>query len=129
VGLHEYDGAGAFLTMVSCDPERAGENLATVRRILREVRRDGVTAEELQQAKSKIGSRVVRGNERPAGRMQAIGAAWIYLGEYRSVDDELAAFDAVTTDSIREVLDRFPIDEATTLALGPLKELATDERG
>lgn len=123
VGYHEYDGAGAFLTMVSCDPETAAENLDTVRRILREVRRGGVTAEELQQAKSKIGSRVVRGNERPAGRMQAIGATWTYLGEYRTVDDELKAFDAVTLESIREVLERFPIDEATTLALGPLKGL------
>jgi hypothetical protein len=55
--------------------------------------------------------------------MQAIGASWTYLGEYRSVDDELKAFDAVTLEPIRDVLDRYPIDEATTLALGPLKEL------
>jgi predicted Zn-dependent peptidase len=123
IGFHEYEGTGAFLTMVSCDPERAGENLEAVRKIFREARRDGVTAEELQQAKNKIGSRVVRGSERPGGRMQAIGASWTYLGEYRSVDDELKAFDAVTLKSIRDVLDRFPIDEATTLALGPLKEL------
>jgi predicted Zn-dependent peptidase len=122
-GFHEFEGAGAFLTMVSCDPERAAENLEVVRGILKAVRQDGVTAEELQQAKSKIGSRVVRGNERPAGRMQAIGAAWIYLGRYRTVDEDLAAFDAVTLDSIRQVLDRYPIDETTTLALGPLKDL------
>jgi predicted Zn-dependent peptidase len=121
-GFHEFEGAGAFLTMVSCDPERAAENLEVVRGILRAVRQEGVTAEELQQAKSKIGSRVVRGNERPGGRMQAIGAAWTYLGRYRSVDDELAAFDAVTLDSIRQVLERYPIDETTTLALGPLKD-------
>jgi hypothetical protein len=36
------------------------------------------------------------------------------------VDVELEAFDAVTLDSIRRVLDRYPIDQATTLALGPL---------
>jgi predicted Zn-dependent peptidase len=122
-GFHEYEGAGAFLTMVSCDPEQAGENLDKVKTILAEVQKDGITAEELQQAKSKIGSRVVRGNERPAGRMQAIGAAWTYLRQYRSVDDDLKAFDAVTPDLIREVLDRFPIDQVTELALGPLNEI------
>jgi predicted Zn-dependent peptidase len=122
-GFHEYEGAGAFLTMIGCDPERAAPNLAKVKEIFTTVRQDGVTAEELQQAKSKIGSRVVRASERPGGRMQALGAAWTYLREYRSVDDELTAFDAVTTDAIREVLERFPIDQVTELALGPLKKL------
>jgi predicted Zn-dependent peptidase len=123
VGFHEYEGTGAFLTMVGGDPERAASNLATVKEILSTVRRDSVTAEELQQAKSKIGSRVVRGNERPGGRMHALGAAWTYLRQYRTVDDELKAFDAVTIETIRELLDRFPIDEVTELALGPLKEI------
>jgi hypothetical protein len=34
----------------------------------------------------------------------------------------LKAFDAVTLESIREVLNRYPVDQFTTLALGPLKE-------
>ncbi len=46
--------------------------------------------------------------------------AWTYLGTYRSVDDELEAFEAVTLESMREVLKAFPIDNATVLALGPL---------
>ena len=49
--------------------------------------------------------------------------AWTYLKQYRSVDDELKAFDAVSLKSIREVLDRYPVDQFTTLALGPLKTL------
>ena len=85
------------------------------------MQRDGITEEELQQAKSKILSRVVRGSERPMGRMQAIGMAWTYLHEYRTVDDELKAFDAVNRVQIRELLDRYPLDQTTTFALGPLK--------
>jgi predicted Zn-dependent peptidase len=121
--FHEYEGIGSFYTMFSGDPEQSAEDLTIVQDILRDVQKSGITAEELQQAKSKIGSRVVRGSERPMGRMQAIGMTWTYLGQYRSVDDELAAFDAVTLASVREVLDRYPIDQVTTLALGPLKEL------
>ena len=48
------------------------------------MQREGITEEELHQAKSKILSRVVRGSERPMGRMQAIGMAWTYLHEYRT---------------------------------------------
>jgi predicted Zn-dependent peptidase len=87
------------------------------------VQQNGITEEELQQAKSKIGSRVVRASERPMGRMQAIGMAWTYLHQYRTVDDDLKAFDAVTLKSIRELLDRYPLDQTTTLALGPLEKL------
>jgi predicted Zn-dependent peptidase len=122
--FHDYEGAGSFYTSFSCEPGRAQEDLALVREVLHDVQRKGITEEELQQAKSKICSRVVRGSERPMGRMQAIGMAWTYLHQYRTVDDELQAFDAVNLKMIREVLDRYPIDQVTTLALGPLETLS-----
>jgi predicted Zn-dependent peptidase len=122
--FHEYEGTGSFFTSLSCEPERTDENLAVVLDVLRSVQREGITEDELRQAKSKIGSRIVRGSERPKGRMQAIGMAWTYLGQYRSVDDELKAFDAVTLKDIRTVLERYPIDQVTTLALGPLAKLS-----
>jgi predicted Zn-dependent peptidase len=121
--FHEYEGTGSFFTSLSCEPERTEENLAVVLDVLRSVQREGITEDELRQAKSKIGSRIVRGSERPKGRMQAIGMAWTYLGQYRSVDDELKAFDAVTLKDVRTVLERYPIDQVTTLALGPLEKL------
>ena len=122
--FHDYEGTGSFYTSFSCEPGRTQENLAIVLNLLHDVQKEGITEKELQQAKSKIGSRVVRGSERPMGRMQAIGMAWTYLHQYRSVDDDLKSFDAVTLESIREVLDRYPIDGVTTLALGPLEKLS-----
>jgi predicted Zn-dependent peptidase len=126
-GFHDYEGTGSFYTSLSCDPERTQENLAIVLEVLHGVQRDGISEEELGQAKSKIGSRVVRSSERPMGRMQAIGMDWTYLHQYRTVDDYLKAFDAVSLATIREVLDRYPLDRVTTLALGPLKQLARPE--
>ena len=76
-----------------------------VRKILEDIQKNGISDEELQQAKSKVLSRVVRGSERPMGRMQAIGMAWTYLHQYRTVDDELQGFelqpalDAAANDS------------------------------
>jgi predicted Zn-dependent peptidase len=127
-GFQEYEGTGSFYTSFSCEPEQTQENLGIVCGVLGEVQRDGITAEELQQAKSKILSRLVRAGERPKGRMRALGTDWIYLHEYWTVDDEVRAYDAVTLDSIRAVLDRYPLDQATTLALGPLKKLKPAKR-
>ena len=123
MSYHEYEGAGAFYTSFSCEPGKTADNLAIVRKILRQVQKDGVTAEELAQAKSKILSRVVRGSERPMGRMQALGVIWTYLHAYRSVDDDLQAFEAVTLDDICRVMEGYPLDRHTVLALGPLDKL------
>lgn len=121
--FHEYEGTGSFYISFSSDPGKVQRNLALIHGVLGAVQADGITEEELQQAKSKILSRVVRGSERPMGRMQAMGMAWTYLGRYRTVEDEIKAFDAVTLKSIRKVLDSFPLDRLTTLALGPLKKV------
>jgi predicted Zn-dependent peptidase len=122
-GYQDYEGTGSFYTSFSCEPEQTQENLGIVSRVLAEVQRDGITAEELQQAKSKILSRLVRAGERPKGRMRALGMDWLYLHQYWSVDDEVRAYDAVTLESIRTVLDRYPLSQATTLGLGPLGTL------
>src|SRR5262245_15211299 len=119
----ENDGNGAVYASLSCEPENTEQNLATLREVLTTVQKDGITDQELQQAKSKILSRVVRGSERPMGRMQAIAAAWTYTGEYRDVDTELANFDAVTQADIRNYLNKYPIDRSTVVTFGPLKEL------
>jgi predicted Zn-dependent peptidase len=120
---YENDGSGCVYVTYSCEPEQAEENLGVVRKILAEVQRDGITADELKLAKSKIASRVVRGSERPMGRMQAIAAAWSYTGEYRDVDTELANYDAVTLADVREYLDKYPLDRSTAIAFGPAKQL------
>jgi predicted Zn-dependent peptidase len=123
MSFHDYEGAGSYFTSFSCEPQNTADNLALIQEILREVQREGVSEEELAVAKSKILSRVVRGSERPMGRMQAVGMGWTYLKSYRSVDEELANFDAVSLKDVRNVLDRYPFDQMTVLALGPLANL------
>jgi predicted Zn-dependent peptidase len=123
-GFHDYQGTGSFYTSFSCEPRRTQKNLAIALGVLAGVQEDGITEEELAQAKSKILSRVVRSSERPMGRMQAIGMNWTYLKKYRTADEELKAFDAVSLKSVRRLLERYPLDRVTTLALGPLRKLA-----
>lgn len=120
-GYSENDANGCVCVSYSCEPEETENNLEVVRKILVEIQRDSITQDELRLAKCKIASRVVRGSERPMGRMQAIAAAWTYTGEYRNVDTEMANYDAVTLADVREYLDKYPIDKTTIVAFGPLK--------
>jgi len=66
---------------------------------------------------------VVRGNERPMGRMGSLSFSWHYLNEYRTADDDLAAIDSVTLKDIRTLLDAYPIDKPTVVAFGPVAEM------
>jgi predicted Zn-dependent peptidase len=129
VSFHEYDGAGVFYTYLSGEPGRARGNLDVAVGMFRQVQKDGLTKQELEQAKSKLGSRIVRGSERPMGRMQALGFYWTYLREYHSVDDDLRAIDSVSLKSIRQVLDEYPLDRLTIVALGPLDAVAWNAPG
>ncbi len=123
MGADECDAAGAFFTSFNCDPEQAGECYGLVKEILDETQKSGISADELEQAKTKIVSREVRAGERTHRRMLTIGKDWAYLKQYRTLDDELAAWDAVSLKTIREVLDRYPITAHTTTTLGPLEKL------
>ena len=73
--FHEYEGTGTFYTSFSGEPEQAEENLAITREVLQTVQRDGVTEEELKQARNKMLSRVVRGQRTAQGAHDRAGHA------------------------------------------------------
>jgi len=87
------------------------------------VQENGLTEEELELARTKIISREVRSVERTHRRMLQIGHDWVYLNTFRTLDEELAAWDAISLKSIRGLLDRYPITKYTTTTLGPLTTL------
>ncbi|HEV3415759.1 MAG TPA: pitrilysin family protein [Pirellulales bacterium] len=120
---YEYMGAGAFLTYLSCDPEFAAENLQRVLDVYRQAEKDGFTAAELAQAKSKINSRVVLGSERPRGRLFSVGTNWTHRRTYRSVTDDLDAVEAITLEQLAAVLAKYPLSRSTSVAIGPLDRL------
>lgn len=123
LGHHDYQGAGLFMTYMSCDPQNARDNLRCIADIYAQAEADGVTAEEIAQAKSKINSRVVLASERPRGRLFTVGGNWIQRHEYRTVRDDLEAVDALTRDDLIAVLARHPLSINTTLAIGPAKKV------
>jgi predicted Zn-dependent peptidase len=127
LGPCEYEGAGLFMTYLSCAPQHTADNLKRIAGIFRGAEAVGVSAEELQQAKNKISSRVVLSGERPRGRLFALGSDWVQRREYLSIRDDLDAVAAVTPDDISAILARYPLSRSTTVTIGPLEELAATE--
>jgi predicted Zn-dependent peptidase len=120
----EHQGAGMMMTYMSCEPQQTAENLARILKLYRQVEAEGVTPAELEQAKSKIRSRIVLSSERPRGRLFALGNDWMYRREYEAIETELSAVAAVTADDLVAVLAKYPLSRPMTVTIGPLAEIA-----
>jgi predicted Zn-dependent peptidase len=123
LGYNEYDGAGTWMTYLSCAPEDVEKNLERMQVVFDEVNANGITDDELEQARNKVASRIVLRGERPMGRLSSLGGNWVYRGEYRSVADDLQTVRSVTLDDITRLREQFPIKLSTTVGVGPRESL------
>jgi predicted Zn-dependent peptidase len=122
MGYYDYEDTGAYLTFMNGPPDETKINLERIAAIYAEVNRHGITADELEQAKNKVSSRLVLRGERPMGRLGAIGNNWLFRREYRSIADDLAIVDKITLNDIRQLLERYPLGQTTTIGVGPLAD-------
>jgi predicted Zn-dependent peptidase len=123
LGHYEYLGAGMFYAWLACEPEMVEENLNRLRGIYRQVEMDGVSEDELKQAKNKVKARVVLGSERPQNRLFNVGGNWLQRREYRTVADDIKSLDDVSIKAVREVLAKYPFSTASTITVGPRKDV------
>ena len=120
IGYYEYEETGAYLTFLNGPPEDTKSNLKRIAKIYADVHKNGVMADELEQAKNKVCSRLVLRGERPMGRLGGLGNNWLFRREYRSIADDVAIVQKISLADIRTLLDRFPLGQTTTIGVGPL---------
>ncbi len=118
-----YSDAGCFITSLSCRPEAFNSNLSSIRLILDEARRDGVTKEELERARNKILAATALSEESPTSRLFGMGSEWLATGVYRSMEEELAILKRITLDDVNAILERYRFDHPFTIAVGPLESI------
>ena len=123
MGPYEFQGAGIVMTFLSCAPERAAENLERVLRLLRSVEKDGVTEAELELARNKICSQLVRSSERPSNRLFSVGNGWLQRRSYQTIQERMTAYQRVDRDAVHAVLAKYPLTTNTTVTIGPLLEV------
>jgi len=127
IGTQEYQGAGVYLTWLSCLPELAAENLQQLVDVIREAEAGGVTEEELEQAKNKVCAQIVLSAERPTNRLFSVGNSWIQRRQYKTVREAVEAYRGVSLEDVSCVLKKYPLSRTATVAVGPLTELAAPE--
>ena len=113
------DGTGVFCSYIRCSSENVTKVLDTAKAIFNGLAKDGITKEELRTAQNKVLSALVIKNELPMGRLVDLGFNWIYLRQYRTIEDDVSAVKDVTVDDVHAVIEQLRLSDFTQLSLGP----------
>ena len=117
---YEYlDGAGAIYSYIRCSKENYELVSKTIDQELEKLFKDGITQDELTMARNKVLSTVTLKNELPMGRLIEVGFNYCYLGQYKTIEEEVASIKAVTAESINELIREFDIRKFTQVILTP----------
>ena len=117
--FESMDGVGAMYSYIRCNPDKAEDVMEEVKKVFAELVEKGITEDELDTAKNKVLSALTIRNEQPMGRLVGLGFNWVYLNEYRSMADNVAAVKAITVDDVNALLREFNPSNFTMYSLGP----------
>ncbi|MBN1527740.1 MAG: insulinase family protein [Thermoleophilaceae bacterium] len=96
----QYADSGQVALYVGTRPDNVGEAFEVIGNELRRLVEDGVTAEELDRARENVKGRTVLSMESTSTRMNRLGSSVLMGVPLLTVDEVLAAFDAVTLDDV-----------------------------
>ncbi len=98
-----YADTGQVALYVGTRPDNVGEATEVLGNELRRLVEEGVTAEELERARENVKGRTVLSMESTSVRMNRLGGSLLMGVPLLTVDEVLAAFDAVTLDDVVEL--------------------------
>jgi predicted Zn-dependent peptidase len=118
-----YDDTGMFLVKAGVDNAKLVETLEVTLRILRQVRRSGVTDREFTRAREYFLGQFVLGLEDTMEHMIWIGESMIERDRIRTLGEVVYRINSLTQDDIRRVAADILKDKRMNLAVvGPLKD-------
>lgn len=116
----DFADCGLLILMAQCDPANADKVLDAMRDEIRKLAKGPVLLAELQRVKNKRRTGLAVEGESPYHRLVQVMDDVDYRGRPRSVDERLAAVDAIDEDAVRRYFERYPVDDGGLIvSVGP----------
>jgi predicted Zn-dependent peptidase len=116
-----YADAGLSGVYVGTRPESADTAEAVVNDELARLAAEGLSAEELDDAKGQVKGQIVLSLESSSSRLHRLAGTELYREPFRSMDEITRIIDAVTLDEVAELAaEFFSPDRQSLLRLGPV---------
>jgi len=116
---NQYADTGMYGVYAGCAPGKADEVLALIREELARVAEHGITDEEITRGKGMLKGSLVLGLEDTGSRMSRLGKGELLYDELLTVDQVLAAVDAVTPEEVRAVAREVYGQQPSLAVVGP----------
>lgn len=122
-GHSAYIGAGSFDICAGMNSENLNRVCELIARELKIVKRDKLTADEVERSKEMLKGGYILSYESTGARMQGAGRSLLLDKPIYTQEEALERIDAVSVEDVAEVIDRVT-DEKTisTAVLGPVDE-------
>jgi len=125
--VYSYNGmyvdSGTFAVYAGTTPRKADEVLAVTRAELDAVLTQGITDDELLRAKGHMAGSTILALEDTGSRMNRVGRALTSGVPLLSLDQTLAAIEAVTLDDVREIASVLLSGPWTLAMVGPVGDV------
>ncbi|MGH8907098.1 MAG: M16 family metallopeptidase [Egibacteraceae bacterium] len=116
-GMHA--DAGTFAVYAGTGPHRLVEALGVIRAELAKALQEGLTDGELERARGHLAGSLVLSLEDTGSRMTRLGNALVAGSPLLSLDETIAAVEAVTADDVRKVAELLLAGPFTLAVVGP----------
>lgn len=116
----DYSDLGLLILSGQTEPENIERLTDSLRKEAKDLMQGGAKEHEVQRAKNKARTGLAVEGETPYHRLTQIMDDVDYRGTARTVEERLAAIDAVSVKSIAEYFEQYPIDgEGHLVSIGP----------
>lgn len=117
-----YTDCGILSIYAGMKPNQLDYVIELIQEEIKEIKRNGITEDELYDSKEQIKGSYILGLESTSGRMISIGKSELLLDKIYSPKEITDFIDAVTMDDINHVIDLiFNTDEMGVAIIGPNK--------
>ena len=120
-GVQAYVDTGTLYVYAATDAQNFSKVLKSTLKVIRELKKTGVTDEELRRAKDHLKGSLMLSLESTSSRMNRLAKHEMHHGTFLSMDAMLAAIDGVRDEEVQtlvtELLDE---DRLALTTLGPL---------
>ena len=121
-GGESYTDSGFFIVKAGVNNQKIGEALEVIMEELRKVRKEGLTAKELQRAKDQVEGSMALGLEHSDAVAETYAESLIFHNKILTPEEELDKMKKVTLDQILEVSSEIFDDKKLNLSLiGPVE--------
>ncbi len=120
-GTQAYRDTGLLYIYAATERGNFGKVLKLILKEVRDLRKNGIAAEELRRAKDHLKGNLMLSLESTSSRMSRLAKQELYFGSFFSLDEMLSAIDAVREEEVQLMIHRLLDEEQLSiLTLGPL---------